>query len=524
VLSAAAVFIPAHAEADQYVVDFCKDWVTDGPGKTFEGLTGFGASGEVSDCGVGGAAAGVHQLHAGARMSYDTTAGIRLTIPASRPAITIDRILTRHRLSASAGSVAFLRFIGGGALLDNAPGEQTRIDDRSLPEGTRSLEWSVYCSYSAGPTPCQWNMPDDVLHLYKARLFLSEFQPPTLEVTGGTIRTHSAQAGMRTVAFDAADADSGLATVTVNFGDIVVGERTYVCIPTGWSACPRASAGQWLSVDTREVPDGMYEATVVATDAARNSTVRPLGEVTIDNRPGAPDADGTVPVSSPNLAGPQPGTANGRMASRRARLSAGFGSSQGGNRRARVTFGAKPVLRGRLVDEQGRPIAGASVEVQTRPRSAGARLSHVATAVTDGSGTFSYRLPPGPSRAVTMTYAAFAGEAPSARATLATDVRATIVAASFVPRSPRPGKRVSFSGRLQHLGRSGIEIDIQFRDRARWRTVGVTKTHGHGRFVWFYRFVRGLPGDVFEFRAHVDSPIYPFAPGSSATVQVPISR
>ena len=42
-----------------------------------------------------------------------------------------------------------------------------------------------------------------------------------------------------------------------------------------------------------------------------------------------------------------------------------------------------------------------------------------------------------------------------------------------------------------------------------------------GRYRWTYRFQSGTsPGQTFRFRVKVDSPIYPFSPGTSRRIVV----
>lgn len=525
IITAVVVALPSPAAADQYIVDFCKNWVTDAPGTLFAGVTGFGASGEVADCHRGTASGGVHQLHAGARMSYDTVAGIQLTVPRDRPGVTIDRVLTAHALAASGGSAAFLRFMAEGVLLDNRVGPQSRRDDRALQAGVRSLEWSVYCSYSAGPTPCQWASSDDVLHVYKVRLFLTESASPSVVTTGGSLLGRGARKGVRTVVFDAEDIDSGLQEVTVKLGGVVAGRLGYACAAADWSACQRSRRAQTMGVDTTSVPDGWHDVTITATDAAQNSAVWELGEIEIRNGSDEPTTPPPAVVTSPGgeVASEVVARPNGSPASRVARLRVRHSASRGGRGTAKIPYASSLMIHGRLTDAASRPIADAVVDILSRHSRAGARRAQIGAVRTDRGGEFSYRLSAGPSRTVTFAYTAFAGEPRSAQSSVITSVPASIVAARFVPRSPRPGQRVAFIGRLGHLPRAGVQINIQFLDGRRWRTIGLTRTRAEGRFTWYYRFTLASPGDQFVLRAHVSSPIYPFAAGNSRAVIVPIA-
>jgi len=457
-------------------------------------------------------------------MTYDTVAGIRLAVPFDRPAITIDRVLTAHALAASTGSSSFLRFVAGDAMLANDVGRQSRRDDVTLPAGTRTIEWSVYCSYSAGPVPCQWASSDDVLHVYKVRLFLTENVAPSIAVAGRGQSNGAPGLGSATMTFDAEDADSGVQSVTARIGGAVVGGVRYACAGTDWSACQRTRRGQSLQLDTRDVPDGRHEVSIEATDAADNTTVQAWGELEFRN--GRIASTRTEDVEDTNAVAPAQvaPTPNGLPASRIAKLSLHHGAARVGGGAARLRFESGLAIRGRLVGTEGRPIADALVDVLSRDRRAGAARAHIGTARTDGDGDFLYRLPAGPSRTVTFTYTAFEGEPRTAQASIITSVAASIAHPRFAPSHPHPGERVQFTGRLRYLPRGGVQIIVQFLDGHRWRTIGLTRTRSGGRFTWPYRFIRSAPGDAFTFRARVDSPVYPFAAGGSRAVNVRLAE
>ncbi len=143
---------------------------------------------------------------------------------------------------------------------------------------------------------------------------------------------------------------------------------------------------------------------------------------------------------------------------------------------------------------------------------------------TAADGTFEYRLPSGPARKVTFSYSAFAGDAkPAATAAVRVFVRASLTLRPS-PRVPRVGRSFRLSGTLRFLPRSGVQVAIQARDGRRWRTIDTVKTGADGRFSWPYAFKRSGAGRSFFFRARVDSPLYPFTAGNSATLRVSVRR
>jgi hypothetical protein len=217
---------------------------------------------------------------------------------------------------------------------------------------------------------------------------------------------------------------------------------------------------------------------------------------------------------------PQAVQANGQNASRLAELSVGYTSTR--QRIRRMRFEATPTIAGKLVDEHGAAIGAADLVVLARRRQFHAATNPIGTVRTGPDGSFSYRLPSGPSRTVTFSYTAFAGDPkPSASASLGTLVSASLTAA-IAPRSPRAGRPAKLDGRLRYLPRAGVQVTIQARDGRVWRPIGTVKTRARGRYTWRYRFKRSARGKTFALRARVDSPVYPFTPGHSRSIRVPV--
>jgi 5-hydroxyisourate hydrolase-like protein (transthyretin family) len=479
------------ARADQYVVDHCKH-PDDTPGVAFADFSGA----TTNDCGAGG---GLHRQIASGGMAANSSVAMTLSIPADRPNITIARVLTVYGAPAAttftpAGGTPFLALYNqfGQEMRNNIPPATPTVDS-GLPAGDRALTWSLYCANDAAGNNCTY-ASDFVLHVYRTRLWLDEGVAPALTVDGGTLVAAGAHSGTQSLAYDAADVDSGVASVSVSLDTTVVGAVQYPCAHDDWSACARDRPSQLLQVDTTKVPDGNHELIVTVRDAANNALTRSLGTVAVANGPGA-------------------GTPNGANPSRLAKISARFATTTARTRRLR--YSAQATVRGTLVDERGRPITGATIAILQRRRSAGARQTQIATVTTGADGRFSTKLRSGPSRTITFAYSAFSGDAkPATTSTLRTTVRA-LVSIRMSPRSVPAGGRVTMTGRILLAPRAGVEIRVQARNGRRWQTIDNVRTNARGGFHYRYRFGTAGSGKTFAFRALVTSAIYPFAKGYS---------
>jgi hypothetical protein len=145
------------------------------------------------------------------------------------------------------------------------------------------------------------------------------------------------------------------------------------------------------------------------------------------------------------------------------------------------------------------------------------------TAITNARGSFSLRVPPGPSRRLRAAYRVRPEDAflvCSRPLNLNVPARATLSAS---PRQVRPGGRVRLSGRLRggHVPRRGKLIDLEARDAGRWRDFDTVRTDRRGRFRTSYRFSRRARRGTYPIRVKVraDSS-YPFALGYSPAVRV----
>jgi hypothetical protein len=168
-------------------------------------------------------------------------------------------------------------------------------------------------------------------------------------------------------------------------------------------------------------------------------------------------------------------------------------------------------VEGALVDFSGAPLAGAQIEVASRPLMRNAVFSVVAPVLTDGSGRFTVPVPPGPSRTFRLRY-------------VASEVSGEVVIPAPVklkasPRRTRNGKSVRFVGTIPGTD-AGTRVELQARAGRRWVPFRSATLSG-GKFSAKYRFTSTTTTQRYRFRAVVRSdPNFPYAPATSPTVSV----
>jgi len=286
----------------------------------------------------------------------------------------------------------------------------------------------------------------------------------------------------------------------------------------------RVDAGAWIELPTKLAPgDRPGYAHLVAP-------MPELGFGTFVFRADATDAAGNAASSTLRADGTQ-------MAIRRvppphqpkakSRLFARLRGGHGRGESLTVPFGAPALLSGRLLRAaDGAGLGGRALRVVSRPSRGALTPTAVAAAETGEQGGFELRLPPGPSRRVTVTFAGDNGLEPAARQPLELRVRAG-VALRAVPESLQTGQAVRLSGRVKSKGapipRRGKLVAIQYLEEAthRWRPVLVTRSDHHGRFRARYRFRYVTGRAAIRLRATaLAEERWPYVPGSSPPVTV----
>ena len=269
--------------------------------------------------------------------------------------------------------------------------------------------------------------------------------------------------------------------------------------------CP-LSADTTIAFDTTTLPNGQHTVQASVTDAAGNETRSDPVVVTTRN-------------------GSRP---NGRGASRFVKLAAWLRSRRAKRRSSAVVpYGSVRTVDGRLTDADGKPIAGAVLDVVSSVDRPGAKDKRVGAATTRADGRFSYRVARGPSRELRFEYKAYTLDpAPVSRAQVTLGVRAGF-RLKLTPRRVRNGQRVVFRGRLKGgPARKGtrVTIDVLVPDARRRVPIGNVRADAKGRFRFAYRFRRTLVKARYRFQARlVAQPGYPYRGATSRRVSVVVS-
>jgi hypothetical protein len=209
------------------------------------------------------------------------------------------------------------------------------------------------------------------------------------------------------------------------------------------------------------------------------------------------------------------GAANGLGASETAQLQLGVG------RVILRTFAKRALgLPGRLLNSQGQPISGANLEVLARTDGS-STTKLISRAITGGDGSFTAKVPPGPSRVLEVVYRAFAGDpAYAAQAKVTENVQAG-VQLHISPQRSEPEGKIKLTGQvLGPIPRHGVIVELLVHYLGHWEPFRDPRTARNGRFHLKYQF-QGARGR-FPFRAQVrgEQAGFPFTLGYSHTLNV----
>lgn len=278
-----------------------------------------------------------------------------------------------------------------------------------------------------------------------------------------------------------------------------------------WQVLPTAQEGDRLitHIDDASLPAGDYELRATAHDQANN-----LGGT--DRRLDGQPMRLKLPLRVTTAM--KAGVVEKRTVARK-------GKRKGEVRRvvleprAKVSFGRKVHLGGRLVNQAGHALADAKVSVYSRPKGGDEQL--VGTVATNPSGRFSYTVEARASQTFRFVYPGTATILPiEDTATLLVKGTSTF---TVKPKRVKNGGSVTFTGRVKGrpLPEAGKLLELQVRFTSGWQTFRTINTEADGTWRIPYLFDRTCGEAEFDFRAHLAGEAgWPLETGNSRTLTV----
>jgi hypothetical protein len=515
-----ALALAPAASAGTYVIDDCPSAPV--PNGAAGAWQIFGApTAEKSAC-SGGVGDFIGPL--GGKMSPNSSDGVLIAAPSG---ITISAVQVYwHEGQSISGAHTYAQVWSGSTLLGEAfdPVDHTYTPDNyTLPAGATNFSMQTYCSSDDGSSGCELGSGSETpdLKMFGAQLTLNDSTPPSGTVTGGNLAGGGSVTGIASLSYLAQDSVSGVRVVRLRVDGKLAAANEYTpsCPYDEFLACP-ASETNTISWNTASIANGNHYLQLTVEDAAQNTSVIYEGTITTQNQnagvtpSGAPPGPGAG-TNTTTAANNNMGAANGANASETAQLQLGL------PRTITRTFAHRALtLSGRLLSAQSQPMAGATLDILQQVAGAAAPQL-IAHAQTGPDGTFTVRLPAGPSRLIEVGYRAFSGDASY---TVVASVKETVQAGVRLKVSPRrtgPEGTIVLSGTVEGpIPHQGAIVDLLVHYRGRWEPFRTPRTNARGRFHVVYQFEGGV--GRFPFRAEVPGGQagFPFASGNSRVVHV----
>jgi hypothetical protein len=383
---------------------------------------------------------------------------------------------------------------------------------------------------SAGNGGCDVASGSLSFRIFSAKLSLRDETSPLIQGTaGGTLATANPIRGQQTVSFNATDTGSGvyralLLVDNTTISSQVVDDNAGRCADVnpansdpyefGRAVPCKTSVSGTFNLDTSSVPDGAHRVQVLVEDAAGNRAIALDRTLTVDNQ-----SNGIGPGDDTSLRGAE----NGQPAADVAALRMSWSTKKW--RTIRVArYGSTNYVGGTLSTADGRPIAGAQLDVKRRVHAAGRVSGPVPGVTTDAAGHFAIKLEPGVSRDLRVTYRSHLNDTIGiATATATLKIRAGL-RFQVTPRHAHRFSKLRFRGQLRggHIPAGGKQIQLQVRvgKRGRWHRFDVVRTGRSGRFSSRYPLT-GSGSANYYFRAvSAYEAAYAFSTGRSRSLLV----
>jgi hypothetical protein len=191
----------------------------------------------------------------------------------------------------------------------------------------------------------------------------------------------------------------------------------------------------------------------------------------------------------------------------------------------RVGHGKATTVSGYLELANGTPLSDRPVQVLAAPNNGLGHFKPIATVTTAGNGTWTAKVPPGPSRLIQAVYAGDSTTEPAGSTLVKLTVPARI-ALSISPHAVPWSKAIHIRGHLVggHVPADGVALRLLVRypgNRA-WTPLHALRATRRGRFdfTWSYHAGRGIATYPFSIATTATESDYPFAAAASRPVKI----
>jgi hypothetical protein len=337
---------------------------------------------------------------------------------------------TFSRLATEDGQHGYLAVspdAGAGLSYENQNDDQGH--ETGIPAGNwRYLLARLECTQPNEGNRCVGTAGGAHTYIKQVRIQLTDIAAPTISI-GGSLLSGAILRGSQTLEVAAADQGAGLQSVQITVNGKPAGgdDLSAACglLPGNMTSrlapCPPNFA-KIYTLDTAKAPfqEGVNSVSVCAYDYAQSGT--PNGacesrEVSVDNLcPGSPVGGGST-------------------------ITAGFGN---GKADRTLPFRHRALIRGRLRDAAGNPVAGAEVCIQGHTALPGRPYHLIGTTSTNENGGWTFKLHHGPSREIRVAYR-FGSFQTSTDLRLHMRARATL---HLSRHRTKPHHRIYFSGEI----------------------------------------------------------------------------
>jgi protocatechuate 3,4-dioxygenase beta subunit len=338
---------------------------------------------------------------------------------------------TFSRLATESGQHGYLAVSpdsGAGLSYENQNDDQGH--EAGIPAGNwRYLVARLECTQPNENNRCVGAAGGAHTYIKQVRIQLTDVVSPTISI-GGSMFSGAELRGPQTISVSAADRGAGLRSVqvVVNGQGATGDDLSGSCNPlpgnmtSRLSPCP-PSFGKAYTLDTAQAPfrEGVNSISVCAYDYAQTGTPNAAcesKEVLVNNLcPGSSVGGGNT-------------------------ITAGFAGNHKGERT--LAFRRRALIRGRLHDPAGNPVANAQVCLQGHTDLPGRSFHLIGTATTNENGGWTFKVRRGPSRSFRVAYR-FGAFQTSTDLTLHMRTRVTL---HLSRHRTRVHKRIYFSGEI----------------------------------------------------------------------------